>query len=774
MENATNTTNTESTESTENTSGHTRNIIDDILNSAVSVANGKIRDLGSVQEIAPRNTTMQKFGKTSAIENILRASGSQDANVLDIQTLDPNLHLKEFLYTEVAKDAGVNKLRVSKSGEEFFRDSSPVICLCGVAGSGKSRIILEKIHYLCETFPKIRILLTRNTRVSMNYSTLYTWEEFVLPKDHPARKGANKKYRDCYYYPNGSEVHCFGLDDVEKVLSSEWDIVYVNEAIDIPEEMAISIYSRLRGTNGPYNQLIFDCNPGSQRHWLYQMYLKNNKKLPLKMMWFWHEDNPAFFETAPKETQVLLNSEIDTYRTITDSKKELDKTEKLLQELTSNEVYDAGLYYEYTEKITSLKETIENFSKILSPKFLQAYQEYPIYGRTNLWGKWTKYGRKYVINILAKLEGTARRRFFLGEWFTAEGTIYELDFKPERVIVPNFNPFEFPAPYCDLWKLVLQWDFGWKNATVCQFWVINPENTKAWLMAEYYQSGVLLADAAKFVLQYLGFEYEKETKTHIKIDDSPFPLPDLVISDHDGEGRATISQELGLKVITAEKNIADGIQAVRSLMNPGELTREDIAVLLGSQAPEQDLVLSAEEEELLANKMYNDVVEDAKERANKQYQEQPYVLFMADTLIHPPDRMLKERGCPTCTVEEFDTYVYDKNGDKPAPNQIDDGMDCLRMFVCTWKGIKRAGNDKHKSIKLANPSFFSMMLGRKNPLSNSRRGKQKTFRRILTNKENNDILASEVGFDEHTEKYKRVQFSMFVARSTKTRDSRRI
>lgn len=758
-----------------NTASSSRSIIDEILNGAISVSNGKITELGSVQEIAPRNATMQTFGKTSAIQNILRATGSSDSNVLDVQTIDPNLHLKEFLYTEVAKTSAVEKLRVSKSGEEFFKDDSPVICLCGVAGSGKSRIILEKIHYLCETFPGIRILLTRNTRVSMNYSTLYTWEEFVLPKNHPARKGAAKKYRDCYYYPNGSEVHCFGLDDVEKVLSSEWDIVYVNEAIDIPEEMAISIYSRLRGTNGPYNQLILDCNPGSQRHWLFQMHLKNNKKLPLKMMWFWHEDNPAFFEPAPPRTQQILNAEIETYNIVTNAKKELKKAQENLDKLRAQEVYEASLFYQHEEEITKHQNTINEFTPLISHDFLQAYNEYPIFGRTNLWGRWTKYGRKYVINILAKLEGTARRRFFLGEWFTAEGTIYELDFKPERVMVPSFNPFEFPAPYCDLWKLVLQWDFGWKNATVCQFWVINPENTKAWLMAEYYQSGALLADAAKYVLQYLGYEYDKENKRHERITDTPFPLPDLVISDHDGEGRATISQEMGLKVITAEKNIADGIQAVRALMNPGELTKEDIAVLLGTQAEDKEVVLTAEEEEILANKMYNEVVEDAKERANKQYQEQPYILFMEDTLIHPVDKALRERGCPTRTIEEFDSYVYDTKGEKPAPNQIDDGMDSLRMFVCTWKGIKRGGsNDKHKNIKLANQSFFSMMLGRKRPFSGTRKGKQKAFSRILTNKEESDILTSEVAFEEHTNKYKHSQFSMFVARSSKTRDSRRI
>ena len=44
--------------------------------------------------------------------------------------------------------------------------------------------------------------------------------------------------RQAYHYPNGSEVVVGGLDKPSKVMSTEYDLVYVQEAIELFENDA--------------------------------------------------------------------------------------------------------------------------------------------------------------------------------------------------------------------------------------------------------------------------------------------------------------------------------------------------------------------------------------------------------------------------------------------------------------------------------------------------------------------------------------------------------
>jgi PBSX family phage terminase large subunit len=563
---------------------------------------------------------------------------------------------REYLFEESKAKGKRNSISFYEKSAKFMSNRDKVYCACGVAGSGKSRMILEKFFLLCEKYPNLNVLFTRKTRVSMNTSTLKIWEDFVVPPDHHIRKGASRQFRDSYKFENGSEIYLVGLEDSEKLLSTEWDFVYVNEAIEADEESVISLYSRLRSNNGPYNQLVLDVNPASKSHWIYKNWTSSKPKIPIVMEWYWHEDNPYFFEEAPEDVQIANV-----------------KTE-----------------------------------------------EYPIFGRTQRWGRWTEPGKKYVIDILSKIEGTQRKRFFLGEWYTAEGTIYENDWKPERQIVPNFNPFTFPN--ADQWKLIMIWDIGWNNATVCQLWVIDPNNIRAWLFAEYYKSRVTLKDASEEVLFWMGFMYNHETKRHIKISDFECPLPDGVFCDHDAEGRATIEQTIGLKTKPALKNIVDGIDAVKTLLNPGDVSDEDLQntvsssghyVIGGFSTNNSSKTVAPEDySDQKANEEYEEMIRKIERSKTKEYSEQPYLLFMEDTLMHPPDDRLQTEKFPTRTIEEFDNYLPDKHGTgKPAPNQKDDGMDTMKMFVCTWKGIQR-GKFKPKNIKLANNSFM-MMLGKR-------------------------------------------------------------
>jgi hypothetical protein len=163
------------------------------------------------------------------------------------------------------------------------------ILLDGPAGTGKSRAALEKVYLVACKYPGCRILMARKTRASMTESTLVTWESKVLPAGSPIAEGAQRRMRQAYSFPNGSEVVIGGLDNALKIMSTEYDLIYVPEATELEENDWESLTTRLRNKVVPYQQLIADCNPGAPTHWLNQ---RCNNGLTTRIL-SRHEDNPT-------------------------------------------------------------------------------------------------------------------------------------------------------------------------------------------------------------------------------------------------------------------------------------------------------------------------------------------------------------------------------------------------------------------------------------------------------------------------------------------------
>ncbi len=114
------------------------------------------------------------------------------------------------------------------------------------------------------------------------------------------------------------------------------------------------------------------------------------------------------------------------------------------------------------------------------------------------------------------------------------------------------------------------------------------------------------------------------------------PRPSEIIVDHDAEDRATFERATGYDTTPANKAVSPGIQAVEARMR--------------RQGP-------------------NDL---------------PRLFFLRDSLVER-DEDLAARGQPTCTEEEFPSYVWNlaagrNRGEEPV-KQFDHGMDCCRYLV---------------------------------------------------------------------------------------------
>ena len=186
--------------------------------------------------------------------------------------------------------AVTHEYRPKGAAAHLFLCKEPEVLLEGPAGTGKTRAALEYVNYLCEEHPGIRVLIFRKTRTSMSESVLVTWEEKVLWEGHPARTGdAQRNTRQHYKFPNGSHVVVGGMDNSDRIMSTEYDVAVCFEATEISLEDWEKVLSRLRNNVLPWQQAIADCNPSSQYHWLNQ---RANRGM-MKRLLSRHVDNPS-------------------------------------------------------------------------------------------------------------------------------------------------------------------------------------------------------------------------------------------------------------------------------------------------------------------------------------------------------------------------------------------------------------------------------------------------------------------------------------------------
>lgn len=176
----------------------------------------------------------------------------------------------------------------------FFACKDKEILYEGPAGTGKSYACLCKVHAAMMKYAGARALILRKTMISLTASALVTFMQRVLKTGNYGVTffGGSKAEPAQFRYPNGSRIVVGGMDNPDKIMSSEYDMAYVNEATELAENDWEAITTRLRYGAMPYQQVIADCNPSAPRHWLNQ---RANRGVVTRFG-SRHEDNPMLFD----------------------------------------------------------------------------------------------------------------------------------------------------------------------------------------------------------------------------------------------------------------------------------------------------------------------------------------------------------------------------------------------------------------------------------------------------------------------------------------------
>ena len=206
------------------------------------------------------------------------------------------------------------RIETRGAARQLLSDRSPECLTVGAAGTGKSWGALYKIHLMCllngacpEECAKdhehqdrgMRALVVRKTHKSLTSTGLVTFREQVAADAIAAGMlkwyGGSGEKPAQYQYENGSVLVVGGMDNPDKIMSSEYDVIFVMEATDFTLDDWEKCNSRLRNGRTSFQQLMADCNPQQPTHWL----KKRCDDGLTKMLLSTHEDNPRLFRMLP-------------------------------------------------------------------------------------------------------------------------------------------------------------------------------------------------------------------------------------------------------------------------------------------------------------------------------------------------------------------------------------------------------------------------------------------------------------------------------------------
>lgn len=180
--------------------------------------------------------------------------------------------------------------------EKVWKSRATEVLAPGPAGTGKTRGILEKVHLYLLKYPRTRGLICRKTRASMTESVLVTFEARVVQVGCDLNN-QSRRTRSSYDYDNGSVLVVGGLDNPDRIMSTEYDIIAVFEATECSEDDWEKLTTRLRNGKGPYHQIVADCNPASPSHWL----KRRADRGQMEVFECRHQDNPVLWDRQAKD-----------------------------------------------------------------------------------------------------------------------------------------------------------------------------------------------------------------------------------------------------------------------------------------------------------------------------------------------------------------------------------------------------------------------------------------------------------------------------------------
>ena len=199
---------------------------------------------------------------------------------------------------------------IQGSSRRLWRSDKREYMYAGPAETSKTFSVCQYLHEMCMTYPRLRVVLTRNVYEDLRTSAIRTYREKIIRQDQAGRSpygvtvfgGERPEY---FQYPNGSRIYTRGLDNSASVLSEEWDLAAVCQAELLAGDTWTRLVTRTTGRAGnlpaAYRgpRLIGECNPGPPSHWI--LHRRDQFAERFDFVELTHKDNPTLWDEARRD-----------------------------------------------------------------------------------------------------------------------------------------------------------------------------------------------------------------------------------------------------------------------------------------------------------------------------------------------------------------------------------------------------------------------------------------------------------------------------------------
>lgn len=145
--------------------------------------------------------------------------------------------------------------------------------------------------------------IVRKTMPSLRQTSMKDVFEILNNMGIYSDKNHNKT--ESIYSFNGNEICFFGVDDEQKVRGRKRDVLWLNEANEIPYDVFQQLNFRTSG------KIILDYNPSDEFHWIYERILGREDCKFIKST---YKDNPFLPEQQIKEIERLKETDPNYWR----------------------------------------------------------------------------------------------------------------------------------------------------------------------------------------------------------------------------------------------------------------------------------------------------------------------------------------------------------------------------------------------------------------------------------------------------------------------------
>jgi len=145
----------------------------------------------------------------------------------------------------------------------FCTDPHKYIAYGGARGGGKSWALRMNAVTLAAKYPGIKEIIIRRTLQELRNNHINPLKELL------GKTARYNKEERTFYMPNGSSItfgYCDNEGDLGQYQGAEYDIIYLDEATQLPEEWIKIIMACCRGVNSFPKHVYLTCNPGGQGH----------------------------------------------------------------------------------------------------------------------------------------------------------------------------------------------------------------------------------------------------------------------------------------------------------------------------------------------------------------------------------------------------------------------------------------------------------------------------------------------------------------------------